>query len=252
LIEIEDLICGQLVDEEMYSSPDLSGVVKRLRADVAELHKFIQAPSSFRGELPAFAVLPFFLRKFLELSTISLLARVDPIRVIAARKNQLNSSYEEGKPNPSSIVWRGDIVAKTSPPKDDVWSASHIEKGIERSLLGWHIGLSAIEPGLKAFADAENSANSQWFKEFTGVDKPFEWIKSELGRLYSTLSKGIHAEYLLDEVTLFDDQSLEQHKNDCYKFILILATSTHHSPLFYRSLRKQDAINIFFKIEKTV
>jgi hypothetical protein len=251
LADIEDLICGRMVDHDAYIDSDLFGVVKRLRTDVAELHKFLQAPKSFRGDLPSSAVTPFFLRKFLELSTISLLARFDPIRVIAARKNQSSSSYEEGKPNPSSISWRGDILAKSAPPRDDVWSSPNLEKGVERSLLGWHVGASAIEPGLKALADCE-SRNSQWFNEFTNKSKPFEWLKSELGRLYSTLSKGIHAEYLLDEVIIFDDDSLDQHCSDAYKFILILSAATHFSPIFFRSLERSDALNTFFELEKLI
>jgi hypothetical protein len=251
LAGIEDLICGRVIDDAIHSESDLNGVIKRLRTDVAELNKFLQAPSTFIGQLPASSVIPFFLRKFLELSTTSLLVRIDPMRVIAARKNQSSSSYEEGKLNSSSITWRGDIIAKSAANKEDIWSTTCLEKGIERSLLGWHIGSSAIEPGLKALADAKY-LDSHWFNEFTGVDKPFEWIKSELIRLYSTLSKGVHAEYLLDEVVLFDAPSIAQHTNDTYKFICILSAATHFSPLFFRPLEKSEVLEIFLSTEKSI
>nr|WP_295785462.1 hypothetical protein [Rhodoferax sp.] len=248
---IEDLVCGVPVVVGSYIDSDYAGLVDRLRSDLAELHPQIQAAVGTDTILPASAVFPFLARKFLELSLTSLLARIDPLRVIAARKNQRDSSFETGRQNASSISWTGDIFPKNPPPKGNVWQSQSLEKGVERSVLGWHFGEVAIAPGLQWLSDVDNS-NSEWLRELSNQEKPFEWIKGRLTQLYSTLSKGVHAEYLLDDRTAFDQASVQQHMQDCYRFVLLLSAATHVSPLFYRSLTAEDALGALKKIEDQI
>lgn len=238
---IEDLICGLPVAAGPYVDSDYSGLVDRLRSDVAELHPQIRSAVSEVTGLPSSAVFPFLARKFLELSLTSLLARIDPLRVIAARKNQRDSSFEAGRQNASSISWSGDIIPKNPPPKGGAWQSLSLEKGVERSVLGWHFGEVAIAPGLQWLSDIDNT-NSEWLRDICNQDSPFEWIKGRLTQLYSTLSKGVHAEYLLDDRTAFDQASVQQHMQDCYRLVLLLATATHISPLFVRSLSPENAL----------
>lgn len=249
--KIEDLICGLPVANEPYIDNDYSGLVERLRSDLAELHPQIQAAVGTNTALPASAVFPFLARKFLELSLTSLLARIDPLRVIAARKNQRDSSFETGRQNASSITWTGDIFPKNPPPKGNAWQSQSLEKGVERSALGWHFGEVAITPGLQWLSDLDNT-NSKWLRELSSQDKPFEWIKGRLAQLYSTLSKGVHAEYLLDDRTAFDHASIQQHMQDCYRLVLLLATATHISPLFSRSLPHRKALIALQELESQI
>lgn len=248
---IEDLVCGVPVIVGPYVDSDYSGLVDRLRSDLAELHPQIQTAVGAGAVLPASAVFPFLARKFLELSLTSLLARIDPVRVIAARKNQRDTSFETGRQNASSILWTGDIFPKNPPPKGNVWQSNNLEKGIERSALGWHFCEVAIAPGLQWLSDVDNP-RSEWLRELSNQDKPFDWIKGRLAQLYSTLSKGVHAEYLLDDRTAFDQASVQQHMQDCYRFVLLLSTATHVSPLFFRSLSPENALSVLLKLEEQI
>ena len=178
---LEDLICGTPVKAGAFVDSDYAGLVERLRSDLAELHTQIQIAAGNTTLLPASAVFPFLSRKFLELSLTGLLARIDPLRVIAARKNQRDTSFEPGRQNASSISWSGDIFPSEKPPEGTAWESKALKKGVERSVLGWHYGDVAISPGLNWLADVDNSG-SEWLRELSNQEKPFEWIKGRLGR----------------------------------------------------------------------
>lgn len=245
---VEDLVCGTNILPSAFIDSDYVGLVSRLRSDLATLHPQIRNAVSDNINLPASAIFPFLARKFLELSLTGLLARLDPIRVIAARKNQLDASFLVDQANPSSISWTGDLLPKHNPLDGNVWATKNIAKGIERSLLGWHFGEVAISPGLQYLADLNNT-DSIWLRELANQEKPFDWIKGRLKNLYSTLSKGVHFEYLLDDHIDFDNDSILQHMNDCFKLILILSAATHISPLFSRSIPIADAIEVLKNYE---
>lgn len=230
---------------------DYTGLVERLRSDLAELHPQILVAAGNTTVLPASAVFPFLARKFLELSLTGLLARIDPLRVIAARKNQRDTSFEPGRQNASSISWTGDIFPSDKPPDGTVWETKNLKKGVERSVLGWHYADVAISPGLRWLADVDTSG-SDWLRELSDQEKPLEWIKGRLGQLYSTLSKGVHAEYLVDDRTAFDTASVQQHMQDCYMLIILLATATHISPLFSRSIPADSALIVLRKLENQI
>lgn len=248
---IEDLICGLPIKGTPYVDNDYSGLVDRLRADLAELHPQIQIVAGKKSGLPASAVFPFLARKFLELALTALLARLDPLRVIAARKNQKDISFELGRQNSSSVSWTGDILPNRKTPTGTIWCANNLDKGVERSFLGWHFGEVAIEPGLSWLADAEIT-QSEWLRKLSAQENPFHWIKGQLARVYSSLSKGVHAEYLLDDSTAFDQASVQQYMQDCYMLVLLLATASHVSPLFSRSLPAKTALLALQKFENQI
>lgn len=245
---IEDLVCGIEILPSPFIDGDYVGLVRRLRSDLATLHPQIRSAVRDNTNLPASAVFPFLARKFLELSLTGLLARLDPIRVIAARKNQNDASFLIDQSNPSSISWTGDLLPKPKLPTSNNWASENIAKGPERSLLGWHFGEVAITPGLQYLADLNNT-DSIWLRELASQDNPFNWIKGRLKNLYSTLSKGVHFEYLLDDHIDFDNDSIQQHMNDCFKMVFLLAAATHVSPLFSRSIPIANAIEALTNFE---
>lgn len=251
IASIEDLICGIHIEKALFIDSDYVGLVTRLRADIAELHPQIQKAIEPDAILPASSIFPFLARKFLELSLTSILARLDPLRVIAARKHQLDDSYKEGQKNPSSISWTGDIFPQ-NPDTNNVWNTTTLAKGVQRSLFGGHYSEIAILPGLQYLIDNNNYEDSAWLREFAKSENPFKWLTEQLRNLYSILSKGVHFEYLLDDRVDFDTTSIKQHMQDCYMLVLVLATATHVSPLFLRSIRIEDALLSFKSIEKKI
>lgn len=246
-MDIADLFCGTALTDTKYE-PDLPGLVLRLRADVSELDKLLTIRNA-ASRFPEWLILPFLLRKFLELSTTAVLSRSDPLRVLAARKNQLHSSYELGRPNSSSISWTGDIFPKEKLAAGDAWDAAKLKNGPDRSLLGLHFGEAAISPGLVWLAD-QDTGDSKWITELARHKDPLGWLRSGLAMLYSTLSKGVHAEHLLDNRMAFDIVTIMQHQHDVYMLTSILGAASHASPLFVRSIQRENAMKILIELEQ--
>jgi hypothetical protein len=251
MLKLADVVCGIPVADDCQSDSDYTGIVSRLYSDVEELDTQVLLVTKTDCSIPTSAVFPFLARKLLETSLTGLLARFDPLRVLAARKNQRDASYGIGRQNASSIAWSGDIFPKGKAPQGNPWESDNLNKGVERSLLGWHVAEVAITPGLGWLADQDNS-KSEWLRELGSQERPIEWIKGRLTQLYSTLSKGVHAEYLLDDRSAFDPASIKQHLGDCYTLISVLAVATHVCPLFYRSLPPQKALQVLHSIENQI
>lgn len=244
-----DLVCGCEVEDARHTDADYTGLFKRLRKDVHALHFQIVSVIDNQQNIPASAVFPFLCRKFLEISMTSLLARIDPIRVIAARKHQQRDNYEQGKQNVSSISWTGDILPADKPQNGDIWDSANLKKGTERSLLGWHIGDVALNPGLRWIVD-NSEISSDWITKLSEPENPFAWIKGSIAPLYSTLSKGVHAEYLLDDEVAFDEVSIKQFAYDSYMLVCLLSAATHVTPFFARPLQPEHALMHLIEIEK--
>ena len=137
---LAELVCGFEVEDANHIDADYSGLFRRLRKDIELLHLQIAAIIDNNQQISAAAVFPFLCRKFLETSLTSILARIDPLRVLSVRKHQKLENYDHGKPNVSSISWTGDILPAEKPPNSsEIWDSASLKKGTERSLLGWHI-----------------------------------------------------------------------------------------------------------------
>ena len=250
--QLADFICGVHVDViERTRNIDYSGVVGRLRADLSDLHQQIQIAVSQKNGLPTSAIFPFLARKFLEISLTAILARVDPIRLIAARKNQTGATYEMGKRNLGSISWVGDIFPKESMSGDTLWCDKSLKSGPERSLLGWHMSDTGFKNGLDWLAE-QDCSKSEWIRQLSQKDDKLAWVKSNIASLYSQLSKGVHAEFLIDERVNFSSESIETYLQDCYMNVCLLAAATHHSCLFARPIQYTSILKILNKIESEI
>lgn len=250
--QLADFICGVQVDaNERARNIDCSGVVGRLRADLSDLHQQMQIALSQNNGLPTSAIFPFLARKFLEISLTAILARVDPLRLIAARKNQTGATYEMGKRNLGSISWVGDIFPKESMSGDTLWCDKSLKSGPERSLLGWHMSEVGFKDGLNWLSD-QDSSKSKWIRELSQKDDKLGWITKNIATLYSQLSKGVHAEFLIDERANFSQAAIETYLQDCYMFVCLLAAATHYSSLFARPIDNTNILKILMKIESEI
>ena len=76
---------------------------------------------------------PFLGRSILEVGATALISRLDPLRVLILQEKQKQPNFEVGKPNKSSIQWRGDVLSASR--TSDLW----VDKALQnptRALLG--------------------------------------------------------------------------------------------------------------------
>jgi hypothetical protein len=148
---------------------------------------------------------PFIGRSLLELFFTSIIARIDPFRVLVLRKMQRQPDYNLGVRRASSIQWQGDILAARAPTQP-IW-ADHKLEDISRAILSDYHGHVHWESALTRLVDTIDAGyNSPWFAELQAVDPanfPAQ-ARAEATRLYSSLSKGMHHEFVIPPENLYD------------------------------------------------
>lgn len=147
-------------------------------------------------------------RLVLEVAATAVIGRLDPFRLLVLAEVQKAPSHEIGKPNSSSIRWQGDVFGDG---KVD-WNQDRKLESFSRALLGDCWERFAWQHALETFID--NSAvvreKTEWMAKICGYE-PHQLVpvmRTHLARLYSSLSKGIHLEFVSPPQDKFDEQTL--------------------------------------------
>jgi len=146
---------------------------------------------------------PTLARGTLELAATALLARYDPLRVLSIRKSQQMPSYDPSSPNPIRFEWTSDVMGEKGKP----WTERMIAKDLQRSFLCNHLHDLIWEEAFKAALDnIEINRGATWIQILRRIDPSgfTSFMRSEASHLYSELSKGIHAEFVIPIQFQFD------------------------------------------------
>lgn len=190
----------------------------------------------------------------MEASLTCLLGRLDPFRLITVFKVQSDTSYDLGKKAQSAIEWSSDILAKRR--YTNLWSFDNKKENFDRALLGNYVGEIIWKPGFRALSDYIENRNidSEWLNEILSEneDANFEKGKSVAGRMFSSFSKGIHSECLLDIHSVLDLVTLHSLIVDTYKLCSTLGLVSHFIGFMTPVIEKERALNIFLSVERMV
>jgi hypothetical protein len=177
---------------------------------------------------------PYIGRAYLETAATTLLARMDPFRVLAAKRHQDADYYEAGRRSKSAVQWSGDIVSPEKPPKH-LWSVDTREVGC-RSLLGAWAEDIIWMPAFERFGDAVASSGfvDDWIADLSkkSIDRFCKELRSSLEGLFSKFSKGVHSELLAPRAAMFDPISIESDFRSTAQRITCLALLSHFSEHF--------------------
>ena len=80
----------------------------------------------------------------------------------------------------------------------------------------------------------------------------FERAKSTAARLFSSFSKGVHSESLVDINIVLDDITLRSLVKDLYKLCATLALVSHFVDFLSTKIEKERALSIFFEVERMI
>ena len=193
---------------------------------------------------------PYIGRAYLETATTTLLARMDPFRVLAAKRHQEADYYQAGERSKSAVQWSGDIVSPIKPTKH-LWSVDTREVGC-RSLLGaWAEEIVWI-PAFEQFGDAVAASGpmDDWITDLSkkSVDQFCKELRSSLEGLFSKFSKGVHSELLGQRAAMFDSISIESDFRSAAQRITCLALLSHFSEHFAFRLEGKRAMGIADRI----
>jgi hypothetical protein len=192
---------------------------------------------------------PFLGRSLLELSTTALIGRLDPLRVLLVHQVQAQPNYTIEIPWKASIRWQGDVLA--GKPVANLWGEALEYEKITKALLGDYYDHLVWRPAAERMATAV-PVGGNWLAELAGID-PSAFVarrRQEIGLLYSSLSKGIHHEFVMPpRVGLYDRNTVKNLLLRTVRVIADLALVSHFITHASFSLASTEAVDTFNRIE---
>lgn len=194
---------------------------------------------------------PYLGRSLIELSTTSLITRLDPLRVLIVKGNQSNTDYDVTKPQKASIRWQGDVMAEIAPA--DLWSDKSLANPTRAILGAYSIELVLRESAEALLDSASEELLGEWYNELvrTDVEGLIARVKTQLNQLYSTLSKGIHHELVMPLASALDRDSVLASLNNTLFYISTLGLIVSSVPHVYAK-QKQATIFNYYKQSKSL
>lgn len=236
-----------LVGDPTSTGDELAGLLLNLRARLVQLEiaaRSLRSSSANPRDVALYG--PYIGRAYLEIAATTLLARLDPFRVLAAKRHQEADYYETAQRSKSGVQWSGDIVPRDKPPKH-LWSVDTRELGC-RSLLGpWADALVWI-PAFEQFCDAVLASGpvDDWITDLSkkALDGFCREHSSGLESLFSKFSKGVHSELLGQQSTVFDLVSIETDYRVLTQRLTCLALLSHFTEHFCCRIDRMKAIKL--------
>ncbi len=193
---------------------------------------------------------PFIGRSILELGCTAIIGRLDPFRVLVLREFQRQSDYNISMRNKISIQWQGDVVAnqKTS----NLWSDKNMTE-IKRTLVGdyydhifWR---NAID---KLIDNVPSSEGGEWFGQMRGIGgRGFcSSARDKIQTCYSSLSKGLHHEFVIPPESLFDRSTVTDLIRDSLFVIASFGLAMTQIPHIPYGISLDQAMEIYENIQE--
>lgn len=250
---LSNLECGNLSSPYNHSN-DLVQIQLALQKKLIFFTSELLSCNFRTEEAQSFA--PFYARNILETSATALLARIDPFRAIITYKVQNDSSYTVGTPSNIAINWRKDVLAETPPPSRELWNFENKTNDFNRALFSKYQGEIIWKPAFLQLADYLDlhPVQSPWIDEMLNDDESqfFERSRSNAQRLFSSFSKGVHSETLVDVSFIYDEVTLKTLSFDLFKWCCIQGLLSHFSSYTLLSYSPKLALYHFKQAERMV
>ncbi|VVD96739.1 hypothetical protein PAQ31011_01927 [Pandoraea aquatica] len=193
---------------------------------------------------------PYLGRAYLETACTALLARMDPFRVLAAKRHQEASYYAFESRSKSGIQWSGDIVSPDK-PTSQMWAINTRENGC-RSLFGPWTNEVIWIPAFERLGDAvaNSTVVHAWVSDLSNKQPEgfCAELRSSLEGLFSKFSKGVHSELLANQHAVFDSVSIESDFHSVAQRLTCFALLSHFSDHFLYRLSADKALDIANRI----
>lgn len=202
---------------------------------------------------------PFCGRALLETSLTAVLARIDPFRVFLVHGFQTNESYKLHRRNSAAINWASDIFVddeKVCSKDDDGLFGPNVKlEKLSRALFSPYVDKIYWESAAQKFIDLWSGKNVPPLVEEIARGEPSKFIpimKTMSSRLYSSLSKGVHIEFVIPMESKFDAQTIIDNLDDIIKVIIGLSSVSHFIETSQLSLSAPEVESIVGQIQERV
>lgn len=187
-------------------------------------------------------------RTLLEASCIALIGRVTPYRLLLLKRYQEQPNYQLGVRHKISIEWKGDILPKEN--KKD-WAKAD-ENSLTAPLLSEYRGEIFWIPAFEALLNDMEVYDGAVMIDLKRI--PIESIcqnlRKEAEELYSSLSKGIHQEFIIPGINSFDNVTVQSLLQRTIDLVTKLALISHYIPTVVSSINKEQLLNCLDAIKQ--
>jgi hypothetical protein len=191
---------------------------------------------------------PFLGRSLLELSATALIGRLDPVRLLVVRRIQEQPDYAISIPWKGSIRWQGDVLA--SKKVTSLWGEEVEYEKVTKALLGDYYDHLLWRPAVERVLEY-GVVGGVWLAELAAIDAAafVSRKRDDIGLLYSSLSKGIHHEFVIPPGALYDRATVVDLIQRTVHLVADLALVSHFIGHASFSLSPGQALEAFNRIE---
>jgi hypothetical protein len=245
--EIDDLsilLCGQ------YDGfGDLSSILEQLATTIDDFaprcYSFIQTESSDITTFGAYCG-----RTLLETACTILIGRITPYRLLLLKRCQEHPSYSIGVRHNMAIQWAGDVMPDKKIP-DKEWAKID---GYTHSLFSYYMAEIHWIPAFKALLDDFVTEESVYLSDLRRINPEgiIDSFKNEANRLYSSLSKGIHQEFVVPISVNYDPLTVKELLTETIALVTKIALVSHYIPTIATKLDKETLLRHLVELEEKV
>ena len=242
--DLKILLCGE-ADSESDLGEILTHIGNTLSLVIGQIPSLLE---SSEQQMSLYG--PFIGRSILELGCTAIIGRLDPFRVLVLREVQRQSDYNISTRNRISIQWQGDVVAKQKIP--NLWSDKNMTE-ITRALVGdyydhifWR---SAID---KLIDTVPSGRGGEWFGQMRGIGgRGFcSSARGTIQACYSSLSKGLHYEFVIPPESLFDRSTVTDLIRESLFVIASFGLAMTQIPHIPYGISLDRAMNIYENVQE--
>lgn len=195
---------------------------------------------------------PYIGRSLLELCLTAIIARIDPFRVLVLRQVQRQPDYDVGIRRATSIQWQGDILCKETPPKL-LWDANLGFDRITRALLADYYDHLFWRKALTDVIDQTDDAlGGAWMTSLRETEPQafLPRMRSSASRLYSSLSKGVHHEFVVPPAAQYDRVTVANLISQSLQLVSCASLVANQIPHIPFSVTSAEAVALLENIQE--
>jgi len=151
---------------------------------------------------------PFVGRRLLESACTALLSRIDPYRLLLVKRYQTEPHYNIGARGKLSIQWTTDVMG--TKPAADLWEQKLDAKDVSRGLFSAYSDQLFWTKACVLMQDTLTAKSTLWLDELKAIppEGATNFFRTEADRLFSSLSKGVHAEFVVPSDVVYDSDTV--------------------------------------------
>jgi hypothetical protein len=189
-------------------------------------------------------------RTLLEASCIALIGRISPYRLLLLQRYQRQTDYEAGIRHNMSIAWTGDILPKEDIKDNQFWQKI-ADKSFTDPLLSKYMWDIYWIPALQSLSDIED-CSSILLNELIGIEGIQQRIDGEVKSLYSSLSKGVHHEFIVAHQITQDPDTVKDLLRRTISLVTKLALMSHYIPIAMANINGEELTGCLSEVERHI